>query len=367
MVAPIIGPTKIVRSYNIDAQGSYYDERIRWSQAKPYTESLPYRRRKYHTSLAIIEPSKYSGGMAGAGNYDGMSFGPGVGPSKLTLIQVKNSAVENFRSKLSANSELLVTYAQRQQAFDMIFDRSTQLLFLARLIVKKDIRGLRKFARQHGARPVKDRKQIKDLASAWLEFSYGWVPLVGDIGSAVDLLQNPFPPARLNAMGSRVTEVFDWADPNNSAYEQRWLHRRMVTRAYVGARLSIENPNLWLANRLGFTNPLTIAWELVPFSFVVDWFAPVQSFLSNYSAYDGLKLECPYTTIVTRGTSTRHDEVFPPYQRKVRHIVREGVDMQRTTGLPSVIPVPRPLKRLSSWRSFNAISLLVGFLKTRSP
>jgi hypothetical protein len=33
---------------------------------------------------------------------------------------------------------------------------------------------------------------------------------------------------------------------------------------------------------LGLTNPLNVAWELVPFSFVVDWFIPIGSF------FDGL-------------------------------------------------------------------------------
>lgn len=35
---------------------------------------------------------------------------------------------------------------------------------------------------------------------------------------------------------------------------------------------------------LGLTNPASVAWELVPFSFVVDWFAPVGDWLNALDA-----------------------------------------------------------------------------------
>jgi hypothetical protein len=38
---------------------------------------------------------------------------------------------------------------------------------------------------------------------------------------------------------------------------------------------------------LGIFNPLLIGWELVPFSFVVDWFIPVGSYLEGIDALLG--------------------------------------------------------------------------------
>jgi len=38
---------------------------------------------------------------------------------------------------------------------------------------------------------------------------------------------------------------------------------------------------------LGITNPLLIGWELVPFSFVVDWFLPVGNWLESVDAMLG--------------------------------------------------------------------------------
>jgi hypothetical protein len=38
---------------------------------------------------------------------------------------------------------------------------------------------------------------------------------------------------------------------------------------------------------LGLTNPALVGWELVPFSFVVDWFTPIGSWLESLTAFEG--------------------------------------------------------------------------------
>ena len=55
--------------------------------------------------------------------------------------------------------------------------------------------------------------------------------------------------------------------------------------------MSVHNQNLLLANRLGIINPQTWLWDNVPWSFVVDWWLPVGSFLSNLTALVGLTLD----------------------------------------------------------------------------
>jgi hypothetical protein len=50
------------------------------------------------------------------------------------------------------------------------------------------------------------------------------------------------------------------------------------------------------ANRLGVINPLAIAWELYPFSFVIDWFVPIGSVLTAATATAGLEFVSGHTT-----------------------------------------------------------------------
>lgn len=53
------------------------------------------------------------------------------------------------------------------------------------------------------------------------------------------------------------------------------------------------------AQSLGLLDPLTLAWELIPFSFVVDWFLPVGTYLSQLTALNGLTLMNGFTSYTT--------------------------------------------------------------------
>jgi hypothetical protein len=50
----------------------------------------------------------------------------------------------------------------------------------------------------------------------------------------------------------------------------------------------IANQTVRRAVALGVANPASIAWELVPYSFVVDWFVPVGNTLEAMTATAGL-------------------------------------------------------------------------------
>lgn len=46
----------------------------------------------------------------------------------------------------------------------------------------------------------------------------------------------------------------------------------------------LENPFVATLAQLGITNPAELIWELVPYSFVIDWFVPVGNYLSAFDA-----------------------------------------------------------------------------------
>ena len=57
---------------------------------------------------------------------------------------------------------------------------------------------------------------------------------------------------------------------------------------HLWARLDPEWQGARAFNQLGLLNPVSLAWELVPWSFVVDWVLPIGSVLSALSAPAGL-------------------------------------------------------------------------------
>lgn len=73
--------------------------------------------------------------------------------------------------------------------------------------------------------------------------------------------------------------------------------------ARCGIFATVESEFIATATRLGLTDPLTIGWELVPYSFVVDWAMPVGNFLLALSARQGLVFDGGYISYKRRGTA----------------------------------------------------------------
>jgi hypothetical protein len=50
------------------------------------------------------------------------------------------------------------------------------------------------------------------------------------------------------------------------------------------------NPHAHAAQQVGITNPLLYAWEVIPFSFVFDWFLSVGDYLTAQTALQGVQI-----------------------------------------------------------------------------
>lgn len=65
------------------------------------------------------------------------------------------------------------------------------------------------------------------------------------------------------------------------------------TRLTVSAKADIPSLDYFAANiaqQLGLTNPASLAWELMPYSFIVNWFVDIGSFLAQFDTFAGLRL-----------------------------------------------------------------------------
>jgi len=132
----------------------------------------------------------------------------------------------------------------------------------------------------------------KTLANLWLEYVYGWKPLASDLYEAQILaheaLLKPVPiMARASGKGTRSQSlVVNGADVN--------IEYKVDARTYLEA--NVTNSYLHSLSSAGLINPLSIAWEVVPFSFVVDWFIPIGASLQAITAGVGLSLNKGYTS-----------------------------------------------------------------------
>lgn len=140
----------------------------------------------------------------------------------------------------------------------------------------------------------------------WLEWRYGWMPLLGDIhGSAEALADSHINPVGWQtAVKGIIREPWQRQGYSSVGAGRVWREESGMTGAFV--RFDVEPENVFLATlgSLGLTNPLEIAWELLPLSFVIDWLVPVGDWLATLDAAYGYNFRSGSYTIRGEGTGT---------------------------------------------------------------
>jgi hypothetical protein len=284
-----------------------------------------------------------------------------------SINAMTNRALDTFKSKVAgeASAALAETVAQWRQSGNMIADRAIQLLNLAVAVKRRNVREIK---RHSGLlltkRQVKDiRNTSKGFGAIWLELHFGWVPLVTDIYNAIEVLGRE-PKGKKVRAGARFSDlvvlksVFTLSRTTSvSPYS--------VGRALRGSA-RVTNPNAATLDALGVINPVSLAWDLVPFSFVVDWFVPVGAFLNSFYGIPGFTIEeSSYTTLTTAVASVvnelRNNTSSPWFVHTLYG--SDSVKMQRVMGLPAFhLTYPTP-HRVSMVKAATAISLLLQQLE----
>lgn len=127
------------------------------------------------------------------------------------------------------------------------------------------------------------------LANKWLEYSFGWKPLMSDIYGAAEEIHKSVHegfPYYVRTTGSQRKSSSVMVPHASGSYLAQF-DEKCELRAK--ARFTVRNSSVKTLVQLGLTNPAEIAWEVVPFSFVIDWFVPVGNFLSSLDALVGVQ------------------------------------------------------------------------------
>lgn len=136
-----------------------------------------------------------------------------------------------------------------------------------------------------GQRQVKQigrKLNTGDLSGAVLALRYGWLPLIQDCFAAAQSLEVIVKRRQVRFTASK--SVFsEWIDSmNGTAPVKARGHRTVKLTLYM-----TEEPSTY--TQLGLTNPASVVWELMPWSFVLDWFIPIGNYLSAASFFRGVQ------------------------------------------------------------------------------
>lgn len=119
----------------------------------------------------------------------------------------------------------------------------------------------------------------KLIASEFLAFKFGVEPLVSDIQTALKFLSTETDKAVVDVR-TRTTKKGTFAADDFTFIGE-------ISVSYV-IKTSMDNVMFQKLNEWGLVNPLEVAWEMTPWSFVVDWLYPFGRLISSLSATTGL-------------------------------------------------------------------------------
>lgn len=149
---------------------------------------------------------------------------------------------------------------------------------------------------------IKDSKGkfavFESASSAWLAVQYGWRPFVADVYAIAQTFEqqaNNFSSPLVKKRAQATTSYV----PSDTVYSSGGGSVRLGVEA--SCTYAINSPLLYGLNSVGLLNPLSIAWELVPLSFVIDWFLPIGRALSSLTQGAGLSFKTGYITRFSEG------------------------------------------------------------------
>lgn len=142
-------------------------------------------------------------------------------------------------------------------------------------------------------------------SSAWLEYQYALMPLIYDLYGAAALLSEGL--RGDNHLFSVQRTITGQCDPGRFLSSSAGAYNvsgNVMESARTVFTARYRTSSLGAQTELGLNNPWSIAWELVPFSFVVDWVLPVGKVLSSITAPLGVTFVDGYTSKILRGRVT---------------------------------------------------------------
>lgn len=139
----------------------------------------------------------------------------------------------------------------------------------------------------------------RDIADQWLEIQYGWKPLLQDVYGACDTLRERDKDLSRYTLSAKATKKDNGVGVqlSNIGLYDRHVKTDHTNGVFVRLDYKVSHTFATSMQQVGVTDPATLAWELLPWSFVVDWFIPIGNWLSAVNATTGLTFQGGSRTI----------------------------------------------------------------------
>jgi hypothetical protein len=239
------------------------------------------------------------------GNLFGLGYDPTADNEHFSLGEAEVEANNRLTMKLIGqlqynNFHVGEVFHTRQQAANMVGDVTRRIGSCMRNLRSGNVGGaIAALGGSNSAGRRGDAGRITRLVGGvpeqYLALMYGWKPLLSDVYNSVEICRQAY------SDDGNVVRAQDYVGvklPNKSHFidaDPGWgpsieyiaSGRKVSVKGFIDYSIS-GTGLLHSLSQLGITNPAGLAWELLPLSFVVDWFLPVGQFLNGLNYALGL-------------------------------------------------------------------------------
>lgn len=177
---------------------------------------------------------------------------------------------------------LAVANAQSHLTFKMLHE-TMGTLFSVFVALKHG--NFARAARRLGVRKTTTKLHATDVSGRFLELQYGWKPLIQDVHDGMQAYAALNNRVRKVTVRARHNTPWDSHEFTASSPLQKGPGRQRV----YGQIIYEASEDLSTPRQLGLLDPASVAWELLPYSFVADWFIPIGTYLENLNQIPNLK------------------------------------------------------------------------------
>lgn len=203
---------------------------------------------------------------------------------------------------------------------------------------------------------------LRGLPGYWLAYRYAVTPLISDVNGAMDYLESLTRPPKLHVRGRGKVNLVPGSNQPYMGQIAYWPKAKYYTATRYGADFLPDD-----YTKIDWSNPYALAWELIPFSFIIDWIIPIGDFLRARWFFNYVSMERGYRTRYTKFTSgypikyptSCHGNNLCTRTDALAYRYWITVDRDEWSGS---VPLPRiqnPLSKTSHWKRVADLTSLV--------
>lgn len=237
----------------------------------------------YHKVVQTASLGPYHTRYDNCNGDNAMNVTPNLSPSY--TANTKNSALGKLASNIRESNDVdlgnfLATGVQAyDQTLSSLWAIGKGLRGLQRGDLSATLAALGMVAGQRKRKHLNKPLKAGDISAVWLAIQYGWLPTLQDIYGLWNAWSAKQAKYRSYTFHSSSRSGYDSTFNHQGAWEAAESGMYHVHYKYV------VTESLSTARALGLYDPAGILWEITPWSFVVDWFLPISTYLDNLSVF----------------------------------------------------------------------------------